>query len=343
LRRAWRTTRGRARSHQQITQAGFECVGLPGPEADAETILLAHAACETAGLHNVRIDLSHVTIAQSLLDELPTALHAAVAGMLARKDTAALARLVAEAHMPSEFGERLSALVEHYGELDVLRAAAKSLRWPAAAAAVRNLREIVDRLDAAGLGDRMGVDLSDARGSSYYTGMSFNLLAEGPGEAIGAGGRYDRLLARYGMNLPATGFAFDLENLQWALRHAGHVVHDEPTDLRIVATVKSAREAGVLAEWVASLRANDIVVATLPETTSREACLAFARAWRYDAVLLPGASRNGAAQRGSASGQRPARAQLVRVTDGSERAVTYADIAGIDALQAWARNTHTKD
>jgi ATP phosphoribosyltransferase regulatory subunit len=342
--RVIRRRRGRARSHQQITQAGFECVGLPGPEADVDNILLAHAACEAAGLQKVRIDLSHTTIAQSLLDELPKALHGPVAEMLARKDTAALARLVREAHMPREFGERLSALVEHYGELDVLRSAAKSLRWPAAAAAVRNLREIVDRLEAAGLGDRLGVDLSDARGSTYYTGMSFSLLAEGPGEPIGAGGRYDRLLIRYGLDQSATGFAFDLENLQWALRHAGHVVHDEPTDLRVVAIARSGREGTALAEWVSALRDKDVVVALLPDATSREACLAFARAWRYDAVLLPGASREGAAQRGSVDGNtRNARAQLVRVIDGSERTVTYADIAGMSALQAWARNTQAKD
>jgi ATP phosphoribosyltransferase regulatory subunit len=334
--RVIRRRRGRARSHQQITQAGFECVGLPGPEADVEIILLAHAACEAAGLRNVRFDLSHVTIAQSLLDELPSALHVPVAGMLARKDTASLARLVREAHMPSEFGERLCALVEHYGELDVLRSAAKSLRWPAATAALRNLREIVERLEAAGLGARLGVDLSDARGSSYYTGMSFNLLAEGPGEAIGAGGRYDRLLGRYGKELPATGFAFDLENLQWALRHAGHVVHAERTDLRVVATAKAARDVPRLAEWVSALRANEVVVAMLPDATEREACLAFARAWRYDAVLLPGPLREEVKLPGPRDGI--ARAQLVRVTDGSERTVTHADIAGIAALQAWARN-----
>jgi hypothetical protein len=134
--------------------------------------------------------------------------------------------------------------------------------------------------------------------------------------------------------------------LQWALRHAGHVVHDEPTDLRIVATGRTASQAAALAQWVAALRAKDVVVAVLPEATSREACLAFARAWRYDALLLPGASREGAAQRGSSGHSqhsRNARAHLVRVADGSERTVTYADIAGISALQAWARNTETKD
>ena len=368
--RVIRRRRGRARSHQQLTQAGFECVGLAGSETDVETIRLAHAACEAAGLSDVRIELSHVTIAQSLLDSLPPLLRAGVAEMLARKDSAALERLVREARLPGEIGERFCALVEHYGELDVLRSAAKSLRWPAASAAIRNLREIIARLEAAGLGARLGVDLSDARGSSYYTGMSFNLLAEGPGEPVGAGGRYDQLLARYGMAQPATGFAFDLENLQWALRHADSAQASH-ADLRVVvaapashapATAQTGQDAAPrLAEWVDALRAKQVIVSVLPEARSREACLAFARAWRYDAVLLPGPSRDAGSRsarapiarvrhaddEGSAhSGERRllapegrARATLVRVSDGNERIVTHADIAGIGALQAWARET----
>jgi ATP phosphoribosyltransferase regulatory subunit len=345
--RVIRRRRGRARSHQQLTQAGFECVGLAGPEADVEIITLAHEACAAAGLSSVRIELSHVTIAQSLLDKLPPMLRGPVAEMLARKDTASLGRLVQEAHLPSELGERLAALVEHYGELDVLRSAAKELHWPAATAALRNLREIVERLEAAGIGARLGVDLSDARGSSYYTGMSFSLLAEGPGEPVGAGGRYDRLLGRYGLEQPATGFAFDLENLQWALRQAGHDPHEERAVLRVVAGQGATR----LESWVQGLRAKEVVVAVVPNS-EREACLAFARAWSYDAVLLPAPLR-GAERRPRASERNQSRngggkgdmerALLVRVSDGSERTVTDADIAGIGALRSWAQNAKTKD
>ena len=330
--RVIRRRRGRARSHQQLTQAGFECVGLHGPESDIETILLANAACRAAGLPNVRIELSHVTIAQSLLDRLPELLRVPVAEMLARKDGAALQRLIGEARLPNELGERLCSLVEHYGELDVLRSAAKGLRWPAATSALRNLSEIIERLETAGLGDRLGLDLSDARGSSYYTGMSFSLLAEGPGEPIGAGGRYDRLLGRYGMDQPATGFAFDLENLQWALRHAGNAHHIGQPGLRLAAAGGDGA-AQRLAPWVEALRTQDVVVAVLPELSERAACLAFARAWRYDAVLLPGGP--GKLRDASRDGDKGAR--LVRVSDGSERSVSRGELAGIGALEQWAQ------
>jgi ATP phosphoribosyltransferase regulatory subunit len=341
--RVIRRRRGRARSHQQLTQAGVECVGLAGPQSDAEILRLAYEACRTAGLPNVRIELSQVTIAQSILDELTPALRNPVSEMLARKDAAALLRLVHDAHLPQRLGERLCALVEHYGELDVLRSAARSLRWPAATAALKNLGEIVELATADGLRDRLGVDLSDARGSSYYTGMSFSLLAEGPGEPVGTGGRYDRLLARYGMDQPATGFAFDLENLQWALREAGHVYDLEQALLRVVLF---AREPQAHAETLDGLRARDVVVATAPNCPDLDSCLAFARAWRYDAVFVPGRAR------GTDAGSR---ARLIRVRDRSEtvlergaaeagraratRATKAAApaVAQIVALKAWAQ------
>ena len=316
--RVIRRRRGRARSHQQLTQAGIECVGLAGPEADVEVLELAQSACETAGLERFRVELSHVSIAQSLLDELPRPLHGPVSDMLARKDRAALAKLSHDAHLSRDSARHLCALVEHYGDLDVLDSAERELRWPAAKAALASLREIVERLEGETRA-RLGVDLSDARGSSYYTGMSFSLLAAGPGEPIGSGGRYDQLLERYGASQPATGFAFDLENLQWALRAAGRPLA-ERAQLRLVLALGDAHSQRALAR---SLREFDIVVATLPLYDDVESCLAFARAWGYDAVLVLGDPR----------------ARMVRARDAEERAVATANPAAVVALHTWAQQT----
>ena len=314
--RVIRRRRGRARSHQQLTQAGIECVGLAGPEADVEVLELAESACKTAGLTQFRIELSHVSIAQSLLDQLPPALHNPVSDMLARKDRAALAKLGHDAHLPRDNAKHLCELVEHYGDLDVLDSAQRALRWPAAQAALASLREIVERLDKR-TRTRLGVDLSDARGSSYYTGMSFALLAAGPGEPIGSGGRYDQLLRRYGLAQPATGFAFDLENLQWALRSAGRPVADR-RQFRVALGLGDAHSQRELAR---SLRQHEIVVATLPLYDEIKSCLAFARAWGYDAVLVLDDKRT----------------RLIRVRDNQEQTVAAAKPASIVALQAWAQ------
>jgi ATP phosphoribosyltransferase regulatory subunit len=65
------------------------------------------------------------------------------------------------------------------------------------------------------------VDLGEARGLGYYTGITFAGYAPGAGSSVAAGGRYDALLERFGRPGPAIGFAVDLEFATQALERAG--------------------------------------------------------------------------------------------------------------------------
>ncbi|MCL2546926.1 MAG: ATP phosphoribosyltransferase regulatory subunit [Oscillospiraceae bacterium] len=48
---------------------------------------------------------------------------------------------------------------------------------------------------------------------NYYTGLIFDVYIHGVGTPIITGGRYDNLLSKFGRDLPAVGFAVDLEAL----------------------------------------------------------------------------------------------------------------------------------
>ena len=60
-------------------------------------------------------------------------------------------------------------------------------------------------------------DFGEVRGLDYYTGVHFEIFAAGAGAAVGAGGRYDDLVARFGRPLPAVGLALNLDALADAL------------------------------------------------------------------------------------------------------------------------------
>ena len=211
--RVFRRLRGRARSHGQISQAGVECVGLPANDGDVEVLSLAIAACEDVGLTDFRIELSDIRLVRSLIEALPADARATVSELLAQKDGSTLRAVAHNRGVSRELLAQLETLLEHYGDRDVLGSAQKRFRSPEAQAAIRSLREITDRLTELGSGARVCFDLSETRGLSYYTGMHFSILAHGPGEALGGGGRYDSLLARFGFDAPATGFAIDLGTL----------------------------------------------------------------------------------------------------------------------------------
>ena len=56
-------------------------------------------------------------------------------------------------------------------------------------------------------------DLGEVRGLDYYTGIHFELFVAGAGRAAGAGGRYDDLMGRFGVPMPAVGVSLDLDSL----------------------------------------------------------------------------------------------------------------------------------
>jgi ATP phosphoribosyltransferase regulatory subunit len=61
------------------------------------------------------------------------------------------------------------------------------------------------------------VDLAATPDAPYYTGLTFAVDAAGVPGALAAGGRYDALLARFGVSAPALGFCVGLEALASAL------------------------------------------------------------------------------------------------------------------------------
>jgi ATP phosphoribosyltransferase regulatory subunit len=121
------------------------------------------------------------------------------------------------------------------------------------------------------------VDLGEIRDLAYYTGVTFQILAPGPGEPVGAGGRYDRLLERFGAPRPAAGFAVALDNLRWALGQSAFSGR-----ARVLVASNGAESDAVCA----ALRASGIAAVAAPAADAH----AYAAAWRFGYVLELGAS-----------------------------------------------------
>ncbi len=278
-----RRRRGRARRQRQIAQCGVECIGVDGPDGDAEVIALAAVACRAVGLVDFRIELGQVVPGRAALDAVPAGVRDAAADALARKDGAALDALLRANGVREDARARLDALIYLDGAAAPTIARARAIfADDASQRALNELAAVAARLSLLGLGDDLvGVDLGDVRGSAYYTGVRFTLLAEGPGEAVGAGGRYDNLLAQFDAPAPATGFALDLDHLEWALAHAGRrFAAERPLRIALAAAEPARRTA--IAD---ALRAAGLSVAIAPGPGATEA-LAYARAWGHDAALL---------------------------------------------------------
>ncbi|MEO5726557.1 MAG: ATP phosphoribosyltransferase regulatory subunit, partial [Byssovorax sp.] len=243
-----RRRQGRARRHRQVPQAGVELYGASGIAGDVEILRLAASVARCCGLPEFVVDLGHAAVARSLLEALPRALAADVSDALAQKDTSRIAALLADTNSPPAVARALSALPELHGADDAVfdRAAPLLAGTPAEAPALelRALWDTARRADPE-LAAALRIDLGEVRGFAYYTGAIFHLLAPGPGEPFGAGGRYDDLLARFDAPMPATGFALHLDPVAWALEAAG-VPDERPPSVLVLASAAAEAQAQAL-------------------------------------------------------------------------------------------------
>jgi histidyl-tRNA synthetase len=79
---------------------------------------------------------------------------------------------------------------------------------------VDELRSIIKFADAEGIGSRVRIDPTLARGLSYYTGSIMEINVNDLPGSLGGGGRYDNLVGMFlGEALPACGFSLGLERI----------------------------------------------------------------------------------------------------------------------------------
>jgi ATP phosphoribosyltransferase regulatory subunit len=178
---------------REIPQAGAELIGAAGPEADAEALALCLDALAAVGLGACRIAVGHMALLASLCQGAPEAEAA-----LLRRDFVALAR--------SFRGEVPATLLWRGSAAAAL--APGGIAWTEAG---EPLRRTLQLLSDAGLGQRIDVEPALCRPGGYYTGLVFEVSHPALAQPVGGGGRYDRLLGRYGADEPAVGFALDLD------------------------------------------------------------------------------------------------------------------------------------
>lgn len=197
---------------REVMQIGVELIGPSDAAADAEIILLALSALEHLGIGGVRVALGHPGVFEGLLEgaDASDAVVRELWDALARRDRTELTALARKA-LPSKRAVQMESLIDSIGQADVLTEAGrrfKENKQGKTAEAIQRLSDIYRRIDKAGYGSSVLIDLGEVRGFDYYTGMVFDLFVRGIGYEIGGGGRYDELIGRFGVDRPSTGFAF---------------------------------------------------------------------------------------------------------------------------------------
>lgn len=229
----------------EFFQAGIELIGDASIGADAEVIAVAVEALLASGLSDFKIELGQVGFFKGLIADydLSDDLIDQIRHQIDCKNEYELAQLLDGAGVDAALKNNLIALLQLFGEADVFDKAKALTNNTACVAAVENLLSVYQLLCDFGLAEYITIDFGILQDLSYYTGIVFRGITEKMGFPILTGGRYDNLLADFGKDASATGFALYLKRLMIALERQGKLSGFYTTDAVVSCDEASAAAA----------------------------------------------------------------------------------------------------
>jgi ATP phosphoribosyltransferase regulatory subunit len=208
---SYRDVRPQRGQPRELLQAGIELVGSPAPDGTAEALTILCRALDAAGLRDYRIGMGDAALYPSLMTAagVPDQVRADLLDELVTRNFVGLEQRVRGLGLGSDAVELLVAVPQLRGGPEVLERVGELGH----ADMLRRLHGLLPE-DVA---RRLIFDLGLVRQLGYYTGAVFEVYDPALGAPIGRGGRYDDLLGRFGRDLPAVGFALNVDRLHIAL------------------------------------------------------------------------------------------------------------------------------
>jgi len=269
-----RPQKGRMR---QFWQIGIECLGAPEPTADAEVITVLWRYFEALGIPAANMRL----LLNSMGDEACRPAYRDTIASFIRDHADGLCE---ECNRRADTNPLRAFDCKNPGCREIM-AEAPLLRDELCEECAHHYAAVKEHLDALGI--PYIEDSTLVRGLDYYTRTVFEVQVDaglGSQNAIGGGGRYDRLMQEYGgPATPGLGFALGFERTLLALEAAGVDIPAVPRAEVFVARVDDSVTAEVFA---LSQRLRDAGVAAELDHQARSLKSQFKQADRLGARLV---------------------------------------------------------
>jgi ATP phosphoribosyltransferase regulatory subunit len=241
-----------------VSQAGIELIGSSGFSSDIEVLAILINILKKLKIDNFKVGLGHIKIVEGLCDWLKLDFKTGelvknnlisnnfveINELVSKKDSKK-AELFRELLKPQENMEKISGLLSNVDEKKVT----ESFSY---------LKKVYEALKELELNDYILLDLSIIRDFEYYSGLLFEVYCPKTIDLLGSGGRYDGLIKKFGLDVPATGFALDVDLLHESMGQSKlysfkseerTIVYGNPEDcLKLVQFASEIRRKGVITE-----------------------------------------------------------------------------------------------
>ncbi len=223
--RADRPARGRFR---EFYQCDVDVTGSTSPVVEAELCAAACEAMQALGFTDAVLRLNHRAVLTGVLDVagVPAARHGDALVALDKLDKIGLDGVKKEYEARGLSPDTADTVLGILGSMAISSAVAEDNETAldrveafvgsheAASAGIATMRRVLALGARTPAHGQVRVDLSLARGLSYYTGCIMEMTVPDLSGSLGGGGRYDGLVGMFlGQPVPAAGFSLGLERI----------------------------------------------------------------------------------------------------------------------------------
>jgi ATP phosphoribosyltransferase regulatory subunit len=197
-------------------QVGLECLGKIDVYLMGEVLMLARRSLESLGERSC-LDISHMGFINGLLrDELLTQERRdELLKRVSERNMHELSTLCSEYILSETASDGLVSLTSLYGTYDETLGELRRISINEETdAALRELEDIWAVLKELGVEGDIKLDFSIVNDLSYYSGIIFQGYIDGVPAKVLSGGRYDKLVHKFGRCSGAIGFAVYLDLLE---------------------------------------------------------------------------------------------------------------------------------
>ncbi|MGN1402940.1 MAG: ATP phosphoribosyltransferase regulatory subunit [Ruminococcus sp.] len=243
----------------EITQTGIELLGSASYMADVEMITTAIEVLSACSDGSFSLELGDAGVFKELMRELNATPEERenIRYLIETKNYPAL-NDVLDTMGDSRAAAALKKLPALFGGEEVFEKASQLYSNQRIDEILMDLRKLYEDLSEVIGAGRLTVDLGMVNNADYYTGVIIKGYLEGYGEEVLSGGRYNKLLSDFGYDIPATGFAVNVDAVSNILRKkkdvavqpADAVIYAAPGyEMKAVTVSQELRAKGQIVEY----------------------------------------------------------------------------------------------
>ena len=250
----------------EISQMGIELIGSSMKMADLEVCSCAIDSLEAWGM-KYTLEIGHIGIFKELVSKIDADDNQKeeIRKLIEKKNFPALNDML-DSLGNSPAIQSLKKLPSLFGGEEVFEKAKKAIPDEKIRFILDDLKSIYNDVSAlCGKEGHVAVDLGLVNKTDYYTGIIIRGYLQGHGAKVISGGRYDRLISEFGYDVPAVGFAVDVNSVAKVIAKNGDINSYKPVSDVIVYSAPGNEVKGI--KTAEKLRAKgDVVETALFET-----------------------------------------------------------------------------